>query len=204
VNAIRRLVRERPRVAGALLLVAAALVAIAVIAPGLLDDDQPVRAQEDPTEPLRQAFVPPLGLALLYPEDWDVETAGETLRLTSPERSVTATFAAPEAAGRTDDVRRALERTVREALEDEDVLRRAQGRLGAEAVDTVEFTGRRGGGQEVRVLLLAGATAWRTYGVTVTTARRPSQRRVAELGGVLASVELQRPEAVRAEADDEG
>jgi len=38
--------------------------------------------------------------------------------------------------------------------------------------------------------------------VTVTTARRPSQRRLAEVAGILASVELQRPEAVRAEPDD--
>jgi len=67
------------------------------------------------------------------------------------------------------------------------------------AVDTVELSGRRESGLKVRVLLLAGATAWRTYGVTVTTARRPSQRRVAEAAGILASVELQRPEAVRAE-----
>jgi len=198
VNAIRRLVRERPRIAGALLLVAAALVAIAVLAPGLGDDEQPV-AQVDAN--LRQAFVPPLGLSLLYPEDWDVRAAGETLRVTSPEKSVTATFAAPEPGGRTDDVRRALERTIREALEDEDVLRRAQGRLGTEAVETVELSGRRESGLKVRVLLLAGATAWRTYGVTVTTARRPSRRRVAEAGGILASVELQRPEAVRAEPD---
>lgn len=199
MSAIRRLVQERPRVAGALLLVAAALVALVVLVPGLGGDDEPVRAQE---EGLRQAFVPPLGLSLLYPEGWDVRTAGETLRLTSPEKSVTATFAAPEAAGRTDDVRRALERSVREALEDEDVLRRAQGRLGTEAVDTVEFSGRRESGLKVRVLLLTGATAWRTYGVTVTTARRPSQRRLAEVAGILASVELQRPEAVRAEPDD--
>jgi hypothetical protein len=203
VSAIRRLVQERPRVAGALLLVAAALVTIAVLAPGLGDDD-PVRAQEDPTEPLRQAYVPPLGLSLLYPEDWDVGTAEGTLRLTSPERSVTATFAAPEPSGRTEDVRRALERTVTEALNDAEVLSRGSGRLGAEAVRKVELTGRQGGGQRVRVLLLVGATAWRTYGVTVTTAVRPSERRVSELGGVLASVELQRPEAVRAEADDGG
>ncbi|MBA2261775.1 MAG: hypothetical protein H0W03_03790 [Solirubrobacterales bacterium] len=203
MSAIRRLVQERPRVAGALLLVAAALVTIAVLAPGLGDDD-PVRAQEDPTEPLRQAYVPPLGLSLLYPEDWDVGTAEGTLRLTSPERSVTATFAAPEPSGRTEDVRRALERTVTEALNDAEVLSRGSGRLGAEAVRKVELTGRQGGGQRVRVLLLVGATAWRTYGVTVTTAVRPSERRVSELGGVLASVELQRPEAVRAEADDGG
>ncbi len=199
MSTIRRLVRERPRIAGALLLVAAALVAIAVLAPVLGGDDEPVRAQE--TAPLRQAFVPPLGLSLLYPEDWDVRTAGETLRLTSPEKSVTATFAAPEGAGRTDDVRRALERTVRAALKDDDVLRRGQGRLGTETVKTVELSGRKGRGQGVRVLLLAGATAWRTYAVTVTTARRPSQRRMAELGGVLASVEWQRPEAVRAEPE---
>lgn len=199
MSTIRRLVRERPRIAGALLLVASAVVAIAVLAPVLGGDDEPVRAQE--TEPLRQAFVPPLGLSLLYPEDWDVRTAGETLRLTSPEKSVTATFAAPAGAGRTDDVRRALERTVREALKDDDVLRRGRGRLGTETVKTVELSGRKGRGQGVRVLLLAGATAWRTYAVTVTTARRPSQRRMAELGGVLASVEWQRPEAVRAEPE---
>ncbi len=199
MSTIRRLVRERPRIAGALLLVASALVAVAVLAPVLGGDDEPVSAQE--TEPLRQAFVPPLGLSLLYPEDWDVRTAGETLRLTSPEKSVTATFAAPEGAGRTDDVRRALERTVREALKDDDVLRRGRGRLGTETVKTVELSGRKGRGQGVRVLLLAGATAWRTYAVTVTTARRPSQRRMAELGGVLASVQWQRPEAVRAEPE---
>lgn len=199
MSTIRRLVRERPRIAGALLLVASALVAIAVLAPVLGDDDEPVRAQG--TEPLRQAFVPPLGLSLLYPEDWDVRSAGETLRLTSPEKSVTATFAAPAGPGRTDDVRRALERTVREALKDDDVLRRGQGRLGTERVKTVELSGRKGRGQGVRVLLLAGATAWRTYAVTVTTARRPSQRRMAELGGVLASVEWQRPEAIRAEPE---
>lgn len=201
MSSIRRLVQERPRIAGALLLVAAALVAVAVLVPALGGGDQPVRAQEDPTEPLRQAFAPPLGLSFLYPEDWDVRTVGKTLRLTSPERSVTATFTAPEAVGHTDEVRRTLERTVREALKEEEVLRRAQGRLGTEAVDTVELTGRREGGQKVRVLLLAGATAWRTYGVTVTTAQHPSRRRIAELSGVLASVALQRPESVRAEPE---
>ena len=200
MSTIRRLVRERPRLTGALLLVAGAAVAIAVLV-SALGGDEPVRAQDGPTEPLRQAFVPSLGLSLLYPEDWDVRTAGQTLRLTSPEKSVTATFAAPAGPGRTDEVRRALEGTVREALKNEDVLRRAQGRLGTNAVDTVELSGRRGGGQGVRVLLLAGASAWRTYGVTVTTARRPSQRRVAELAGVLASAELQRPEAVRVEPE---
>ena len=199
MSTIRRLVRERPRIAGALLLVASALVTVAVLAPVLGGDEEPVRAQE--TEPLRQAFVPPLGLSLLYPEDWDVRTAGETLRLTSPEKSVTATFAAPAGPGRTDEVRRALERTVGEALKDDEVLRRGQGRLGTGRVKTVELSGRKGRGQGVRVLLLAGATEWRTYGVTVTTARRPSQRRMAELGGVLASVEWQRPEAVRAEPE---
>lgn len=201
MSTIRRLVRERPRIAGALLLVAAGVVATAVLVPALGGDEQS-RAQG--TEPLRQAFVPPLGLSLLYPEDWEVRSAGETLRLTSPEKSVTATFAAPKAAGHTDDVRRTLERTVRERLKDDDVLRRAHGRLGTEAVDTIELTGRQAGGQKVRVLLLAGATAWRTYGVTVTTARRPSQRRVAEMGGILASVELQRPEDVRAKAEGGG
>lgn len=201
MSTIRRLVRERPRIAGALLLVAAGVVATAVLVPALGGDDQS-RAQG--TEPLRQAFVPPLGLSLLYPEDWEVRSAGETLRLTSPEKSVTATFAAPKAAGHTDDVRRTLERTVRERLKDDDVLRRAHGRLGTEAVDTIELTGRQAGGQKVRVLLLAGATAWRTYGVTVTTARRPSQRRVAEMGGILASVELQRPEDVRVESEGGG
>ena len=199
MSTIRRLVQERPRDAGALLIVAAAMVAIAVLVPALGGDEQPVRAQE--TEPVRQAFVPPLGLSLLYPEDWDVRAAGETLRLTSPERSVTATFAAPREVGNTDEVRRTLERTVREALKDDEVLRRSEGRLGSEAVDTIELSGRRRGGQRVRVLLLAGATAWRTYGVTITTAQRPSRRRLAELNGVLASVELQRPEEVRAEPE---
>ncbi|HEV2753650.1 MAG TPA: hypothetical protein VGV36_07430, partial [Solirubrobacteraceae bacterium] len=122
---------------------------------------------------------------------------GETLRLTSPEKSVTATFAAPAAAGSTDDVRRALEFTVREALQRDDVLRRAQGRLGTEAVDTIELSGRLRAGRNVRVLLLAGATAWRTYGVTVTTAQQPSQRRVAEMAGILASVELSEPRDAR-------
>lgn len=197
MSVIRKLVQERPRLAGALLLAAGALVAIIVLAPGLGGDDASVRNQDGPTEPLRQAFVPPLGLSLLYPQDWNVRTAGKVLRLSSPEGSVTATFAAPEASGRTDDVRRALEGTVRDALKNDNVLRRAQGRLGTEAVDTIEISGRLRAG-EVRVLLLAGATAWRTYGVTVTTARQPSQRRVAELAGVLASVELGEPKDVRA------
>ncbi|HEV2769555.1 MAG TPA: hypothetical protein VGV40_05155 [Solirubrobacteraceae bacterium] len=198
MSAIRKLVQERPRLAGALLLAAGAVVAIIVLAPGLGGDDGSVRDQDGPTEPLRQAFVPPLGLSLLYPEDWDVRTAGKVLRLSSPEGSVTATFAAPEAPGRTDDVRRALERTIRDALKNDNVLRRARGRLGTEAVDTIEISGRLKAGREVRVLLLAGATAWRTYGVTVTTARQPSQRRVGELAGVLASVELSEPKDVRA------
>lgn len=197
MSAIRRLVQERPRLAGALLLVAAALVAAAVFVPRLAGDDPPAGAG-DPTEPLRQAYVPPLGLALLYPEDWNVHTEGESLRLTSPEESVTVTFAAPEPPGRTVDVRRALERTVTEALKGEEVLRRGKGRLGTQAARTVELTGRLRVGQEVRVLLLAGATAWRTYGVTVTTALRPSERRVGELAGILASVELRQPENVRA------
>jgi len=204
VSAIRKLVQERPRVAGALLLAAAAVVAITVLFSGPGGDEASVRAQDDPTEPVRQAFVPPLGLSLLYPEDWEVRTAGETLRLTSPEESVTATFAAPEPPGRTDDVRRTLERRIRDVLENDDVLRRSEGRLGTQAVDTIELTGRLEAGREVRVLLLAGATTWRTYGVTITTSRQPSRRRVAELAGILASVELGKPDDVRAPKDGGG
>ncbi len=197
MSAIRRLVQERPRLAGALLLAGAVVVALTVLARGLGDDGSSVDAQDELTEDVRRALVPPLGLSLIYPEDWDVRTVGKTLRLTSPEKSVTATFAAPAATGSTDDVRRALEFTVREVLQRDEVLRRAQGRLGTEAVDTIELSGRLRPGRNVRVLLLAGATAWRTYGVTVTTAQRPSQRRVAEMAGILASVELSKPRDAR-------
>jgi len=199
VSVIRKLVQERPRLAGALLLAAGALVAITVLAPG---GDDPVGA--GPTERLGQALAPPLGLSFLHPEDWKVRATRRIVRVTSPEQSVTATFAAPEAAGRTDDVRRSLEFAVRDALEKDNVLRRAQGRLGTESVDTIELTGRLRAGREIRVLLMAGATAWRTYAVTVTTARQPSKRRVAEMAGILASVELGKPEEVRAPEDGGG
>jgi hypothetical protein len=146
-----------------------------------------------PAGRIRLVSVPPLGLAFAHPTSWRRSVQGRVIRLRAPDGSAVLTLASPVAGDHAGAVERQAQALLAQRLAPARVVRRAATRLAGRAAESVELVGG-SASNHLRALLIVGATAYRTYAVTLLTAPRPSRARLTEVSGILATINLTRPQ----------
>jgi hypothetical protein len=178
------------RLGGALFVLAGLVVAGVVLWPG--GDRAGGGSRTVKVQPVRIVSVPQLGLAFAYPSTWSRTVSGRVIRLRAPHDSAAMTFSSPVDGRHTDqvvaDARDALRRRYAPAT----IVESGPAKLGARKATSFELEGI-GADDSVRVLVVAGSTAYRTYVVTLITPSRPSATTLAQAQQVLATVRLTRP-----------
>ena len=180
----------RRRLGGAALVLGGLAVAAVVLLPKIGGGD---RAASTPS--VRLVSVPQLGLAFAHPRSWKRTVDGRVIRVRSPDGTAVVTLSSPVAGRHSKAVKAALLRGLKQRLKEVSVLREGRGRLGTRTVDSVEVSGF-GETRRVRALGLVGSTSYRTYAVTVLTPLHPSEKRLAEVARILATVRLTKPRSV--------
>jgi hypothetical protein len=182
----------RRRLGGAVLLLAGIVVAAVVLWPGGGGDDRPAVKKL----PVRFVSVPPLGLGFVHPTSWTRSVRKRIIALRAPGGSVLVFFSSPVAGAEPRRVKSEAERQLRKQFAPAQIVREGPGRLGNREASSFELTGRDPSGA-VRALVLVEDTPYRTYAVTMLTGARPSRRRLAEAGQIIASVRFSKPRALR-------
>ncbi len=178
--------------AGAAAVLAGAVLALTALLGGGEDTAVDVRGGGPVTPTTRTAFVPQLGLAVVYPPSWTQTVDAKVIRLRSPEGSILLTAASPFAGRRPADVKRTLLASLRKRLAPARTLRSGPARLGPRKVYSVELAGR-SSGRPVRALALVDDTPYRTYAVTLITSASPSARRLREARAILQAIRFVKP-----------
>jgi hypothetical protein len=178
------------RLGGALFVLAGLLVAGIVLWPSDDGDGGPARTVK--VQPARIVSVPQLGLAFAYPSTWSRTLSGRVIRLQSPRATAVMTFSSPIDGRHVDQVMADAKDALRQRYAPAKIVQAGPAKLGARRATSFELEGI-GADAAVRVLVLAGSTAYRTYVVTLLTPQEPSATTLAQAQQVLATVRLTRP-----------
>jgi hypothetical protein len=178
----------RRRLGGAVLLLAAIVVAALVLWPGKEGD--PAAAPK--RLPFRIVSVPPLGIGFAHPRGWQRTVRRRVLSLRSPDRSTLMFFSSPVARPAREQVKDEAERALLRRFAPARVVREAPGSIGNRPAAGFELRGRDRTGV-VRALVLVTSTVYRTYAVTILTGPRPSRRRLREAAQIVGTVRFSRP-----------
>ncbi len=180
------------RLGGALFVLGGLVVAAIILWPSgkspSSGDRRPAKIQ-----PVRIVSVPQLGLAFAHPRTWVRSVSGRVIRLRSPDGTTLLTFTSPTAGHHTQRVKSETEQELLTRFAPAKVAHEGPAKLGERAVTSFELSGFSPDNDAVRVLVLVGATEYRTYTVTLLTPLRPSSKRVAEVQQILATVRLTKP-----------
>jgi hypothetical protein len=180
----------RRRLGGAVLLLAGIIVAAIVVWPS--DNEKtPVKPL-----PVRIVSVPPLGIGFAHPRTWTRIVSGETLRLTSPDRSLVLIFSSPFDRPGAEFAKHEAKTAMLKQFAPAQIVHEGRSPLGrAGDVRSFELIGERSD-KFVRALVYVTATQWRTYVVTMLTGQNPSKRRLTEARRILGTVSFSKPRKI--------